>query len=324
MSMPDRAGVTVDYRALIDAETWAFIERVEALYPPEAADLPIARSREIYDAMSRAFFAGYPDGVTSETGAITAPGRAIPIRTYRSAAPEGAAVVVYLHGGGFVLGGLDSHDDICAEICAGTGYRTVSVGYRLAPEHTGTAALDDAAAAFEWVLATYRRPVVLVGESAGGNLAACVAHHMRGRTQAPAGQVLIYPSLGGDMAAGSYVTHAEAPLLTTREVMFYNTVRTGGLDVSGDRRYSPLADPDFSGLPPTVVVTAQCDPLSSDGAAYRDRVLAAGGRARWREERGLVHGYLRARHTVGAARESFARILEAIAMLGKNRWTHPA
>src|SRR5690606_8464732 len=95
----------------------------------------------------------------------------------------------------------------------------------------------------------------------------------------PVGQVLIYPGLGGDRTSGSYVTHAEAPQLTLRDLEFYKDVRTGGVDRAGDATLSPLADTDFSGLPPTVAITAECDPLSSDGEAYRDRIRAAGGKA---------------------------------------------
>lgn len=311
-----------DYRKLLDAEMWAFIDRINGFYPPEAIDWPIGKNREVYDRMSRAFHAGRPEGMGTETTAIATPTHRIPIRIYRSAAPDAAAIVLYFHGGGFILGGLESHDDICAELCAGTGYAVVSVDYRLAPEHTGTVAFDDAVAAFEWMAATYRQPIVLVGESAGGNLAACLAHQVRGHARAPAGQVLVYPGLGGDMTMGSYVTHAEAPLLTTSDVGFYHDVRTGGADVSKDPRYTPLAASDFSGLPPTVIFAAECDPLSSDGESYRDRVLAAGGRAHWLEEKALVHGYLRARHMSGRAGRSFASIVEAVAALGKGEWRY--
>jgi acetyl esterase len=109
-------------------------------------------------------------------------------------------------------------------------------------------------------------------------------------------------------------------MLTIRDLEFYKHIRTGGADATGDITLSPLADTDFTKLPPTVLITAQCDPLSSDGEAYRDRVLAAGGRATWFEEPGLVHSYLRARHTVGRARASFSRIVEAVSVLGKGDW----
>ena len=310
----------VDYTKLIDAETWAFIERTNSYYPPDTVDYTIVQQREIYDRMCREFFAGYPDGVSAETTAIVAPGRSIPIRIYRADEPDHASVILYFHGGGFILGGLDSHDDVCAELCLHTGYEVVSVEYRLAPEHLHPAAFDDALAAFEWAAATYRQPIVLCGDSAGGNLAAAVSHTTRGHASKPAGQVLIYPALGGDMTSGSYIRHAEAPMLTLRDLEFYKEIRTGGRGHIGDATLSPLSDADFSNLPPTALITAECDPLSSDGEAYRDRITAAGGRAFWFEEPGLVHGYLRARHTVGRARGSFGRIGDALVELGKDEW----
>ncbi|RUW34342.1 MULTISPECIES: alpha/beta hydrolase [unclassified Mesorhizobium] len=309
-----------DYRKLIDAETWAFIEKTNSYYPPDTIDYTIAEQRAIYDRMCREFFAGYPQGVTAETTAIATPTDSIPIRIYSTAAPDKSAMVLYVHGGGFILGGLDSHDDVCAELCARTGYEVVSVDYRLAPEHLHPTAFDDVMDAYEWAAGTYDCPVLLCGDSAGGNLCAAVAHATRGHIKKPIGQVLIYPSLGGDHSRGSYVTHAEAPMLTARDTKFYLSIRTGGVDRTGDITLYPLADANFAYLPPTVLITAQCDPLSSDGEAYRDHVVAAGGHAYWFEEPGLVHGYLRARHTVGRARASFTRIVEAVSTLGKGDW----
>ncbi|MGN6145915.1 MAG: alpha/beta hydrolase [Mesorhizobium sp.] len=308
-----------DYRTLIDAETWAFIDHTNSYYPPDTIDYTIDQQRAVYDRMCREFFASYPDGVKAETTAIEADGRAIPIRIYRMS-ENPAAVVLYFHGGGFVVGGLESHDDVCAELSARTGYEVVSVDYRLAPEHIHPAQADDAFAAFEWAAKTYAQPLVLAGDSAGGNLAAGLAQRTRGHRRAPVGQVLIYPGLGGGMDKPSYARHAEAPMLTVRDLVFYKDIRTGGADFSKDPTYMPLADPDLSGMPPTVVITAECDPLSSDGEAYRDRILAAGGKAYWREEAGLVHGYLRARHTVRRARESFSRIVDAVGKLGAGNW----
>jgi acetyl esterase len=312
-----------DYGRLIDEETWAFIARTNSYYPPETIDYTIDQQREVYDNMCREFFTGYPDGVSAETKAIVLADREIPIRRYRAMHYDAHAVVIYYHGGGFVVGGLESHDDICAEICQRTGYEVVSVDYRLAPEHKHPASFDDALAAFEWVAKSYTIPILLCGDSAGGNLAATVAHATRNHPRKPIGQMLIYPGLGGDHTRGSYVTHADAPMLTMRDLSFYRDIRTDGRDYSRDPSYAPLADTDFTGLPPTVVITAECDPLSSDGEAYRDRMLASGGKAWWHEEAGLVHAFLRARHTVARARESFTRIIDSIKMLGRQEWTHP-
>lgn len=312
-----------DYSHLIDGETWAFIERTNSFYPPETIDYTIDQQRAVYDRMCREFFTGYPEGISAETKAIALTDREIPVRRYRAMRYDAHAVVIYYHGGGFVVGGLESHDDVCAEICHRTGFEVVSVDYRLAPEHKHPAAFDDALAAFEWVAGGYRNPILLCGDSAGGNLAAAVAHATRRHPRKPIGQMLIYPGLGGDTRKGSYVTHADAPMLTMRDLAFYTHIRTDGEDRSRDPSYAPLSDPDVADLPPTVIITAECDPLSSDGEAYRNRILASGGKAWWHEETGLVHGYLRARHTVARARESFTRIADSIAMLGRQEWTHP-
>jgi acetyl esterase len=312
-----------DYKSLIDAETWTFIDRTNAYYPPDAIDLTTEQQRGVYNRMCREFFAGYPDGVSAEEKEIKAPGRKIAVRRYRAMRYDCHAMVLYFHGGGFVVGGLDSHDDVCAEICFRTGYEVVSVDYRLAPEHKHPAAFEDALAAFEWAIETYDLPIVLAGDSAGGNLAVALAHRTRKHPRKPIGQMLIYPGLGGDMNHGSYVRHAEAPMLTVRDLNFYKDIRTGGKDPGRDATYRPLADTDYSNLPPTIVITAECDPLSSDGETYRDRIMAAGGKAWWHEETGLVHGYLRARHCVARARESFTRIVDSIKALGRREWTHP-
>jgi acetyl esterase len=271
--------------------------------------LTITDQRAIYDRMCRAFHRGHPAGVQvqdSRLGGVAA-------RIYEAALASGT--LIYLHGGGFVVGGLDSHDDVCAEICAATGLRVVSVDYRLAPEHRHPAGYDDALAATR--AAHWEGPLLLAGDSAGGALAASVAHALRGRI---GGVVLIYPCLGGDRSKGSYLTHAHAPMLTRDDVLFYGAVRHAGAEPDDDPTAAVLHDTDFSGLPPMVTFSAECDPLADDGRDYRDAVRAAGGRADWVLERGLVHGYLRARVSVPRAAASFARMTGALAGLAAGRW----
>ncbi len=306
----------MDYERLIDEETWAFIRRTAESYPDNAVDLSIEEQRKVYDAMCQTFRQPRPNGV--ETQDRSASG--VPVRVYTAGDPT--RVVIYFHGGGFVVGGLDSHDDVCAEICAQTGYRVVSVDYRLCPEHVHPAQFQDSVAAVEWAVAEYGVPIVLAGDSAGGNLAAAVAHYMRGQPAEVLGQVLIYPGLGGDSSAGSYVEHSQAPLLTRDEILFYEKVRCGGAAPEGDPTFAPLHDTDFSGLPRTVVITADCDPLRDDGAVYCEQIAQAGGHAYWINEAGLVHGYLRARNSVKRAADSFERISVAIEALGQGIWPY--
>ncbi|MEX0364446.1 MAG: alpha/beta hydrolase [Ruegeria sp.] len=306
----------MDYDRLIDEETWTFIRRTLESYPEDAVNLSIADQRRVYDDMCRVFHQGRPDGVATEDRSANG----VPVRIYSAGDPT--RTVVYYHGGGFVVGGLDSHDDVCAEICVQTGYRVVAVDYRLCPEFRHPAQFEDCWTATEWAATEFGDPLVLAGDSAGGNLAACVAHHARGRLEGILGQVLIYPGLGGDMGEGSYIEHAHAPLLSLEDLRFYKTVRCEGDEPLDDPTYAPLRDNDFSGLPLTVVVTAGCDPLRDDGRDYCERVQAAGGKACWINEEGLVHGYLRARSSVTRAQDSFERIVVAIEALGQEVWPY--
>ena len=303
-----------DYSHLIDAATWDFIRLSEASYPPDTASLSIADQRAIYDRLCRAFHRGYPPGITAQDRAFGG----VPCRLY----PGKGGTVVYFHGGGFVVGGLHSHDDICAELCAKTGLTVVSVDYRLCPEHPHPAAFDDALAATCAIAAECPEPLLLAGDSAGGNLAAAVAQAI-GRKGAfgIAGMVLIYPGLGGHHDAGSYLTHAQAPMLTRDDVLFYSRIRHG--DVAApppDPTFAPLSDTDFTGLPPTLAIAAECDPLADDATLYASRLTAAGVAARAFVEPGLVHGYLRARATVPRAAASFDRITRTLIAMAKGSW----
>lgn len=298
------------YLNRVDAATWAFIRATEAQYPPDAIALDIGGQRRVYDAMCAVFRQPRPPGVT-----VWDEDRAgVPTRRYET----GASVhtIVYFHGGGFVVGGLDSHDDVCAEVCNATGLRVIGVDYRLVPEHPHPAAHDDALAAALAVAQAFG-PVILMGDSAGGALAASVAHTLRHLPADVAGMVLIYAGLGAPMDRGSYVTHANAPMLTTADVRFYRSLRHGGAEPPADPTATVLDDTDFAGLPPTAIFSAECDPVADDGRIYRDHIRAAGGRAEWTCEPGLVHGYLRARHSVPRARDSFARIVASVAGLAR-------
>ena len=305
---------SADYQSLIDAATWGFIRDTDAAYPPDTTSLTIADQRRIYDAMCAKFHRGYPAGVVAEDKVIAG----VPCRVYPGAtSSEAAPKVVYLHGGGYVVGGLHSHDDVCAEVRAATGLAVVAVDYRLSPEHQHPAAFNDARA----VVQALPGPLVLAGDSAGGNLAAAVSHSLRGAGRI-LGQVLIYPGLGGDRTKGSYLTHAFAPMLTLADVDFYAGIRHGGVEVRGDATAAPLQDQDFSGLPRTVAIAAECDPLADDAHNYAAAIRAAGGQAVSFTAQGMVHGYLRARPTVPRAAASFIEICNAISALAQGNWPY--
>ncbi|NEX47690.1 alpha/beta hydrolase [Rhodobacter sp. ETT8] len=290
-----------DYQSLIDAPTWAFIRATEAAYAAQSPGPDIADQRRAYDAMCRAFHAGRPPGLHVTDEAVAG----VPCRRYAGAGPA----VLYFHGGGFVVGGLHSHDDVCAELAAATGLGVLAVDYRLCPEHPHPAAYDDCLA----VARATPGPILLAGDSAGGALAAAVAAALRGPRLL--GQVLIYPGLGG--SGDSYRRHAQAPMLTAEDVAYYARLRGAGPQ---DATAAPLAGHDFTGLPPTLVLGAECDPLADDAPAYAARITAAGGRAAAFVEPGLVHGHLRARHSVPRARASFARVTSTLAAFAAGHW----
>ena len=301
-----------DYQRLIDAPTWAFIERTNACYPGNTATLNIVEQRAIYDQMCLVFFRGYPVGVTARDEVISG----VPCRIYPGTGPT----VLYLHGGGWAVGGLQSHDDVCAEIRAETGLTVVAADYRLLPEHPTPAALEDTLAVARHL--ARQGPILLAGDSAGGFLAAAASHVLRREAGVDIlGQVLIYPSLGGDLNSGSALEHAHAPMLTRDEALYYQRLYLGSA-APGMTLVIPLEDTDFTDLPPTVAIGAECDPQCDKGARYEAVIRAAGGRAQFFLAQGLPHGYLRARTMVPRAAASFTQITAAIAALARGDWPY--
>lgn len=310
------------YLDLLDEEVLGFIEQTEKLCPSNTVDASISEQRKQYDALCKAFHIAYPEGVSSSDRTLITREYSLPLREYNLAGSIPKAHVLFFHGGGFVVGGLDTHDSICAEFCGRTGCKLTAVDYRLAPEHLHPAAFDDALIAFQRISNESNLPVILVGDSAGGNLAAAVSHTVRQGPSQPIGQVLIYPALGGDQTKGSYLEHAHAPALTLADIDYYHRIRSGGDGLPQEVNAMPLLDTNFKSLPPTVIITAQCDPLADDGKDYCNKLVEAGGTARWFNEKGLIHGYLRARSTVKVAADSVTRMVEAISMLANRKWDY--
>ena len=293
---------------ITDPEILDFIARTNDAYPPEANGASAAENRCYYDAMCALFRAPRPEGLAVEDRSIGG----VPCRVYGA---DQGVFVLYLHGGGFVVGGLDSHDDVCAEIADATGLTVVSADYPLAPEHRYPAQITDVQAVWRALSADGRRGLV-AGDSAGGNLAAALCLAMRDAAgPMPLGQVLIYPGLGGDQTAPSYTENAMAPMLRTQDLASYRAMLHGTDSGATDPLASPLCATDLSSLPPAFLVSADVDPLRDDARDYALRLNAAGVPAQWRNEPQLVHGYLRARRTSDRARRSFAAIIAAIARM---------
>lgn len=309
-----------DYDRLIQPDVWAYINACADFYPADAVNFTVEEQRSYYNALCQAMAQPRPQGLTSQDRPVAG----VPTRWYQPAEIKQSARLVYFHGGGFVVGGLDSHDDVCAELSDVLGVALAAVDYRMAPEHGHPVALDDCLAVVRALLAEDQGPLLLAGDSAGGYLAAAVSHALRdaGRAtgdlsavQSLVGQVLIYPSLGGDRSKGSYVEQAFAPMLTRADMEYYAQIYYGsalGLGAEPDR---PLAADDFADLPATFAITGPFDPLYDDGPAYVAALKAAGVAARFVSAEGLPHSFLRARRSAAQAGQAWRAILEAAANL---------
>ncbi len=287
----------------------AFLERCDAFYPADAVNATIAEQRAFYDALCAQFAPPLPDGLSKEDGLVD---DRIPIRRYRPADVRTEVTLLYFHGGGFVVGSLESHDAICAEIADQVGAELIAVDYRLAPEHVWPAQHDDCCAVLLSLLGEGRR-LVLIGDSAGGNLVAGLTLRAREEGwQGIAGQALIYPGLGGDLVSGSYADMANAPGLSTADVAYYRDILQAPAD---DIFAFPLLVDDFRGLPPTFISVAHFDPLRDDGRHYAARLLEAGINVWFREEPQMVHAWLRARYMSDGARDGFKALCVAVSRL---------
>ncbi len=237
------------------------------------------------------------------------------VYTPARARAKGAPGLVWFHGGGFVIGSIESHDGVCRALASRSGAVVVSVDYRLAPEHRFPAGLEDAIAATRWVLENAASlgidpsTVAVGGDSAGGNLAAVVALALRGAPLAPAFQMLIYPVTDMTRSLPSHRLFRAGFSLPEPTILWFRERYLPDVSFETDPRASPLFEKDLSGLPPALVVTAGFDPLRDEGRAYADRLRDAGVEVEYVCSQGSMHGFI---NTAGAIDES-ARVLELVA-----------
>jgi acetyl esterase len=306
----------------LDPDLAAFIGQVEQQRGRPVSEMTIAEARAGMRALR--VDTVRPEDVV-RIGAVTDEELAgLPVRVYRPAAVEGPVpTVVYLHGGGWFRGDLDTHDQVVRRLVRDTGAVHVSVDYRLAPEHPWPAATHDAVRAVRAAadrLGDYGGSDVLAvaGDSAGGNLAAIATQELRGQV-AIAAQLLVYPAtdlLGHHPSKDEFGT---GHLLTAEMTDHINALYFSGVaPTPGDWRHSPLHG-DLAGLPPAVVATAGCDLLRDEGEAYAAALAAAGVRVDAVRHDGMIHGFLDQGHVSPAAAEAtldvnrrFARLLAEV------------
>jgi acetyl esterase len=273
----------------------AFLDAAAAARAPQWYERELSDAREVFDTLP---FFGQPSEVAEVLDADLA---GVPVRIYRpSTCTQTSGVIVYFHGGGWVLGSIASHDVLCRRLANQSGAAVVSVDYRRPPEDPFPAAPEDCFTACDVLSMDHRRfgiggPMIVAGDSAGGNLAAAVCQMslQRGGPKI-SGQVLIYPVLDGSMSGRSYRDYADGYGLTSKTMAWFWQCYTGDSDSSG--RSNPLASisrqTDLSGLPPTHVITAEYDVLRSEIDDYETRLRKAGVKVSAKQYNGMLHGFI--------------------------------
>src|SRR6185312_11271641 len=232
---------------------------------------------------------------------VPGPGGPMPARLYvaePSPAGEPAPLLVYYHGGGWVIGDLDTHDGVCRLLASAAGVRVLSIGYRLAPEHPFPEPIEDAWAAFEWAVANAESlgadpaRIGVGGDSAGGNMAAVVSHMaVQGGGAKPAMQLLIYPVTDSADDTRSRRLFSDGFILTRADMEKFEAAYLPPGSDPTDQRVSVLNCPDLRGLPTAYVATAGFDPLRDEGEAYALKMRDCGVRVALRRHPGLVHSF---------------------------------
>lgn len=285
---------------------------------------PVEEARRELDARARAFGGPRVELARVEERSIPGPAGPIPARLYRPDGARDLPLLVYFHGGGHVIGSLDSCDRVCRMLSRDSGAAVLSVDYRMGPEDRFPAAVEDGVAAFDHAVAEAGSlgvdpaRIAVGGDSAGGNLAAVVCQQRRAADgPAPAFQLLIYPMCDLSVERPSRHLFAQRFLLTRTQIDWYRERylpegESPGDEASHDPRVSPLLADDLSGLPPAYVVTAGFDPLRDEGEDYAHALNAAGGTAAVRRHSGQIHGFVNLTGFGRNAREAVAEMAGAL------------
>ncbi|WP_219215048.1 alpha/beta hydrolase [Variovorax boronicumulans] len=300
---------------MLDRELLPFVAAGKKAWPIPPEQLPVAEWRQRYESLTVAARKPRPVGLNVVDTTMGDPAQPVPVRIYRGEGTQPRPAMVFMHGGGWVIGSIESHDEIAADIAADTGCTVISVGYRLAPEHPFPAAFEDCLSVLHHVAAHAAElgidaaRILVGGDSAGANLAAALSLALRGTPQAPLGQVLLYPCLDVDFTTPSYLVNADAPVLTSTQIRWFLRQYLQAPGDASDPRAVPMAAADLRGCAPAFIGSAENDPLHDDGALYAQRLRQDGVDVTFDDGPGLIHGYLRARSTCAAARHSYAEML---------------
>jgi acetyl esterase len=310
-----------DSEPYVREDVRGFLDFLKAMDRPQIHELPLAEARAAPRVMGELADAPARDVAVIRDLACPGPAGTIPLRLFDARAERGPGpVIVFFHGGGFVIGDLDSYASLCSEIAAETGLPVVSVDYRLAPENPFPAAPDDCEAAVRWVAASPSElglevtGLVPMGDSAGGNLTiVTTAALIASPAVVPVvAQVPIYPLAGEIAHHESFRQFAEGFFLTSKLMCWFTDAYKGD---SEDPRTYPLVEANHSRTPPTVVLTAGLDPLRDSGREYAQHLIGQGVDVTCLEAKGINHGFITMRKAIPSGMADLKRVYRALAAL---------
>ncbi|HSD39344.1 MAG TPA: alpha/beta hydrolase [Rhodocyclaceae bacterium] len=289
----------------LDPRARELLEMLNRIEAPRLEDQPVAFARRNFEKLMFAYRPDAPaiySALDMEIVRRDFAGGPLRARLYRPANHAGALpVLLWLHGGGWTLGDLACYDTFCRSLCAEAQCAVLALDYRLAPENRFPAALDDALWALRWLmreasgLGLDAASMAIGGDSAGGNLAAAACHILRDADAdgiALKFQLLVYPATDQTSQRASHEKYAEGHFLDRASINWFQHNYLPAASDYLDWRASPLLATDFSGLPPTLIVTAECDPLTDDGRAYAEKLAESGVSVRYSEYAGMIHGFV--------------------------------
>jgi acetyl esterase/lipase len=310
----------------LDPDAQALLDVMRAVRAPELQALSVEQARA--QARAALLTRGQPLALHHvEDLSLPSPHGALPLRLYRPR-PGVLPIALFLHGGGWVLNDLDTHDRLCRRIALRSGWMIAALDYRLAPEHRYPAAIDDARFAFEWLLENAEQLqgdaslTAAVGESAGGSIVATLTLQLRDAdAPLPSFQVLAYPGID---VPGRWPSHAERgtgytldSALIQWSIDHYIPPDFDPADPYRDPYLFPLAASDLSGLPPALVMTAEFDPVRDEGIAYAERLTAAGVPVEHVHAEDQMHGFLMVDRAIPRAGKLIDRLADALAARGR-------
>jgi acetyl esterase len=302
----------------LDPQAKALLDQIAAMGGPTITEMSVPDARATLAAFAAMAGPG-PEVASVADRAADGPAGAVPVRVYTPHGSPPFPVVVWFHGGGWVLGSIEEHETVCRQLCEGAGAVVVSVGYRLAPEHRFPAAAEDCYAATVWAAAHAAElggdagRLAVAGDSAGGNLAAVVALMARDRGGPPLRfQLLVYPVTDGTMGSSSMRENGEGYFLTAEAMRwFWDHYAPDPADRSNPYA-APLAAADLAGLPPALVITAEFDPLRDEGETYGARLREAGVPVAVSRYDGMIHGFFTSGALFDAAGKAVAEASAAL------------